>query len=239
MAKPPAWGTCSSTRTPSLKPTNGPRGLGGEATTPTEARAPVRGDGVLARAATASLREAPETPPTPRAPRRTTARSSPRTCGTRFAPRRIASRKPRRPPWRPSLATSQPPPRPCAATWATSRICRASPRTSDPSCSWETPRASTPREAREGSACRWRCEIAARFGMPRAAEYAARLRHNGKNMTRLDDIAWLARAINCNLNSPRPVRGRDAGRHARGRFDRHSKIRTIGRVVFIDHERQF
>jgi DNA-binding NarL/FixJ family response regulator len=81
-------------------------------------------------------------------------------------------------------------------------------------------------------------QIAARFRVACAGQHAARLRHQGENMPRLDDIRRLGAGRHGGLNGARPIGRRNAGGHALGGFNGHREVGAMRVARVLHHERQ-
>jgi hypothetical protein len=88
------------------------------------------------------------------------------------------------------------------------------------------------REARQ------RGEVATGLGVARAHEHAARLRHDREHVARLHDVLGAHVVRDRRGDRVRTVGGRDARRHAFGRFDADREGGAVLRAVAVGHQRQ-
>ena len=81
-------------------------------------------------------------------------------------------------------------------------------------------------------------EIAARFGVTGARQHAALLRHEGKDMTGMNNILRLGVRRACHADRMRAVRRRNAGGHALRSFDRDGEVGPMHRSIHRCHRRE-
>ena len=81
-------------------------------------------------------------------------------------------------------------------------------------------------------------QITGRLGMACPAENAARIRHQRKDMTRLNQIRSLCAPGNGGLNRAGTIRGGNAGGHAFSGLDREGELGPETGMIAVNHQRQ-